>query len=340
MATQGHGHIERRPAAILAATMRRREFVGLLAALAAWPRAVAAEEKIYRIGVLSGLRRPSEPVLLKALEARGYVEGRNAFILSRNAEGEPSRLPALAAELIGLKPDVIIAAGGPAAEALKATTATIPIVLWGVGDPVGLGLIANVAHPGSNITGVTELSTELTPKRLQLLKETVPNAKRIAILWNATDRSMDLRAQEAVHVAPTLGITMVPLPLHDVDEIDTTLAALAKDPPDAVMVVTDPMTLRKQRTTLEFLASHGLASMYEFPGNARAGALLSYGPDFADIAPVAADYVDRILKGARPGALPVESPTRYYLLVNRKTAAQLGISVPTGILIRADEVIE
>jgi putative ABC transport system substrate-binding protein len=329
--------------------MKRREFiarvgrasiVAMMAPATTVRRAAAAEQKIYRIGILSGLRRPSEPVLLKALEARGYVEGRNVFILSRNAEGEPSRLPALAAELIGLKPDVIIAAGGPAAEALKATTATIPIVLWGVGDAVGLGLITNVAHPGGNITGVTELSTELTPKRLQLLKETVPNAKRIAILWNATDRSMDLRAQEAVQVAPALGITMIPLPVHDGDEIDAVLAALAKDPPDAVMVVTDPMTLRKQRMTLEFLASHGLASMYEFSFNARAGALMSYGPDFADIAPVAADYVDRILKGANPGALPVESPTRYYLLVNRKTATQLGITVPTGILIRADEVIE
>jgi len=327
--------------------MRRRDVIAgvVFAATSgyAWAQpspAAAAEEKTYRIGILAERKRPSEPVLLKALEARGYVEGRNAIILSRDADGESSRLPALAAELVGLKPDVIIAAGGPAAEALKAKTAVIPIVLWGVGDPVGLGLVASIAHPGGNITGVTELSTELTPKRLQLLKEIVPSAKRVAFLWNATDRSMDLRAQEAVHVAPALGLTIVPCPVHDADGIDTILTSLAADPPDAVMVVTDPMTLRKERTTLNFLTSHGLPSIYEFRGEARAGALLSYGPDMADLAPIAADYVDRILKGASPDALPVELPTRYYLLVNRKTATQLGITVPTDILIRADEVIE
>lgn len=329
--------------------MRRRDFIKLAggasvaviaADVAARPGAAAAEEKLYRIGILGGMRRPAEPVFIESLATRGYVEGRNAVILRRSADGDASRLPALAVELIGQKPDVIVALGGPAAEVLKAATTTIPIVLWGVGDPVGTGLVASVVHPGGNITGVTELSTELTPKRLQLLREIVPDATRIGLLWNSTDSSMELRAQEAVRAAPALGITMVLLPVRDGDEIGAKLTALVQDPPEAVMVVTDPVTLSKQRAILEFLAAHGLPSMYEFPGSARAGALLSYGPELADMAPVAADYVDRILKGASPGALPVQSPTRYYLLVNRKTAAKLGITVPTSILLGADEVIE
>jgi putative ABC transport system substrate-binding protein len=188
-------------------------------------------------------------------------------------------------------------------------------VLWGVGDPVGLGLITNVAHPGGNVTGITELSTELTAKRLQLLRELVPGASRIALVWNSTDRSMDLRAKEFANTAPALGVTMVPFPIHGRGDIDAVLTALANNGADAIMIVTDPVTRSRETATLEFLASHGLAAMYEFGDSAHRGALISYGPNMTDLAPRAAEFVDRILKGANPGDLPIESPTRFYHLV-------------------------
>jgi putative tryptophan/tyrosine transport system substrate-binding protein len=323
--------------------MRRRSFVKFAGSmLVGWPLAAHAQQpgKTYRIATLSLTARPSQPVLIHALAAHGYVEGRNTLILSRSAEGEPERMPELAAEIIGFQPDVIIAGGGQAADALRQATTTIPIVLWEVGDPVGLGLVTNIAHPGANITGVTELSTELTGKRLQLLKEAVPTAARVAIIWNGGDRSMELRARASVASAPELGITIVQLPVENVGEIDATLVALAGDPPDAVIVVTDPLTARRGKAMIDFFAAHRLPSMYEYQAATRAGVLLAYGPDMADLAPIAADYVDKILHGAKPADLPLVAPDRFYFRVNTQTARKLGITVPSAILARADEVIE
>jgi putative ABC transport system substrate-binding protein len=323
--------------------MRRRallKFAG--GAMMVWPLAARAQQpaRLYRIGILGLSQRPSYPVLIKALAARGYVEGRNTFILSRSAEGDPERLPALTADVVGSQPDVIIAIGGQAAVALQKATSTIPIVLWEAGDPVGLGLVTDIVHPEANITGVTELATELTGKRLQLLKGAAPTATRVAIIWNGEDRSMELRARASVAHAPTLGITVVQLPVKNVGEIDTTLAALARDPPDAVIVVTDPLTARKGKAMIDFFAAHDLPSMYEYQGAIKAGALLAYGPDSADLAPIAADYVDKILRGAKPGDLPLVAPDRFYFRINLQTARKLGISIPPEILLRADEVIE
>jgi putative ABC transport system substrate-binding protein len=321
--------------------LQRREFMALFWSAAAWPLAVHAQHnRTFRIGILSGLQRPSEAVLREALARRGYVEGQNTIFEARDAQAQTDRLDKLAADLVGLKVDVIIVVGGPAAEAARRATATIPIVLWGVGDPVGLGLVTNVARPGGNITGVTELSTELTSKRLQLLRELLPGASRIALVWNAADHAMDLRAKEFATTAPSLGVTMVPLPIRESGEVDGVLKDLANTRPDAIMVVTDPVMRRREATTLEFLASHGLPAMFEFGESARRGALVSYGPNLTDLAPRAAEYVDRILKGTNPGDLPIEAPTRYYLVVNLKTARTLGVQVPTSILLRADEVIE
>jgi putative tryptophan/tyrosine transport system substrate-binding protein len=171
----------------------------------------------------------------------GYIEGQNTIYEVRNAQAQMDRIGRYAAELVDLKVDVIVALGGPAAEAAKRATSTIPIVLWAVGDPVGLGLVTNVARPGGNITGVTELSTELTPKRLQLLKELVPDAARIAIVWNSSDRAMDLRAKEFATTATRLGVTMVPVPIRESGDIDGALAGLAGNRPDAIMIVTDPV---------------------------------------------------------------------------------------------------
>jgi putative tryptophan/tyrosine transport system substrate-binding protein len=327
------------------ACVKRRDFITLLGVAAAacpfaWSLPLSAQQpkRTFRIGVLSG-RRP-ETILREALARLGYIEGQNTIYEVRNAQAQMDRLGPDAAELVNLKVDVIVAAGGPAAEAAKRATSTIPIVLWGVGDPVGLGLITNIARPGGNITGVTELSTELTPKRLQLLKELVPDAARIAIVWNSSDRAMDLRAKEFATTATRLGVTMIPVPIRELGDIDGALAGLAGNRPDAIMIVTDPVMGSREAATLEFLAKHGLPAMYEFGDSSRRGALLSYGPSLSDLAPRAAEYVDRILKGAKPGDLPLEGPTRYYLTVNLKTAKALGIEVPTSILLRADEVIE
>jgi putative tryptophan/tyrosine transport system substrate-binding protein len=327
------------------AYVKRRDVITLLGVAAAacpfaWPLSLRAQQpkRMFRIGILSG-RRP-ETILREALTRLGYIEGQNTTYEVRNAQAQMERIGPYAVELADLKVDVIVALGGPAAEAAKRVPSTIPIVLWGVGDPVGLGLITNVARPGGNITGVTELSTELTPKRLQLLKELVPDAARIAIVWNSSDRAMDLRAKEFATTATRLGVTMVPVPIRESGDIDGALAGLAGNRPDAIMIVTDPVMGSREAATLEFLATHGLPAMYEFGDSARKGALLSYGPSLTDLAPRAAEYVDRILKGAKPGDLPLEGPTRYYLTVNLKTAKALGIEVPTSILLRADEVIE
>jgi putative tryptophan/tyrosine transport system substrate-binding protein len=327
------------------AYVKRRDFIILLGVSSAacpfaWSLPLSAQQpkRAFRIGILSG-RRP-ETILREALARLGYIEGQNTIYAVRNAQAQMDRIGRYAAELVDLKVDVIVALGGPAAEAAKRATSTIPIVLWGVGDPIGLGLISNVARPGGNVTGVTELSTELTPKRLQLLKELVPDASRIAIVWNSSDRAMDLRAKEFAATATQLGVTMVPVPIRESSDIDGALAGLAGNRPDAIMIVTDPVMGSREAATLEFLAKHGLPAMYEFGDSARRGALLSYGPSLAELAPRAAEYVDRILKGAKPGDLPLEGPTRYYLTVNLKTAKALGIEVPTSILLRADEVIE
>jgi putative tryptophan/tyrosine transport system substrate-binding protein len=327
------------------AYVKRRDFIILLGVASAacpfaWSLPLSAQQpkRTFRIGILSG-RRP-ETILREALARLGYIEGQNTTYEVRNAQAQMERIGPYAVELADLKVDVIVALGGPAAEAAKRATSTIPIVLWGVGDPVGLGLITNVARPGGNITGVTELSTELTPKRLQLLKELVPDAARIAIVWNSSDRAMDLRAKEFATTATRLGVTMVPVPIRESGDIDGALAGLAGNRPDAIMIVTDPVMGSREAATLEFLAKHGLPAMYEFGDSARRGALLSYGPSLTDLAPRAAEYVDRILRGAKPGDLPLEGPARYYLTVNLKTAKALGIEVPTSILLRADEVIE
>ena len=297
-------------------------------------------DKIYRVGILDLVKRPSEDMLRGALRDLGYVEGRNAVYEARYAEGHADRLSALAADLVRLKVDVIVTAGEPAAEAAKAATATVPIVLWRVGDPIGTGLVTNVSHPGGNITGVTELSTEVTAKRLQLFKEAVARLRRIAVIWNAGDRSMRLRFQEVAAAAPGLGLSVMPQPIRRLDDFEAAFDAMARAPPDGLLVVTDSLTVLKEGALFEFARAHRLPTMFEFASSARDGGLISYGPSLAELAPRAAAFVDKILKGAKPGDLPLEAPVHWYLVVNLKTAKALGLAVPPSILLRADEVIE
>jgi putative ABC transport system substrate-binding protein len=283
--------------------------------------------KVYRIGFLTGGVRPSEAEqqqspLRKALREFGYVVGQNVVFETRYAEGKIDRLPDLAAELVRLKVDVIVTAGGPPAEAAKHATSTIPIVIVAAGDPVGTGLIASLARPGENITGITDQAIELIPKRLELLKESVPKASRVAVVWNSADRAMTLRYRQVEAAAQALGVRVQPFGVRDPSDFDGAFSAMNREHPDAIFIISDPLTTIHRKRVLDFAATNRLPAMYEHNLYVNDGGLMSYGPSFSDMWPRAAYYVDKILKGARPGDLPVEQPTRYYLIINLKTEPQ------------------
>ena len=310
------------------------------------PLAAEAQQagKMWRVGFLAFGARPPDgapPLALRqALQELGYVERQSVVYLGRWAEAKQDRLPGLAAELIGLKVDAIVTLGGPAAEAAKEATTTIPIVITFAGDAVGVGLIASLARPGGNITGITDQATELSAKRLELLKEAVPKASRIAVLWNANNLSMTLRYREIERAARILRVAVQPLGVREPDDFDVAFSAMTRDRPDALFLVTDALTTLNRKRILEFAAAHRIPAMYEFGFLVQDGGLMSYGANSDDIFRRAAVYVDRIFKGAKPGELPVEQPTRYYLLVNLKTAKGLGLTIPQSLLLRADEVVQ
>jgi putative ABC transport system substrate-binding protein len=301
--------------------------------------------KLFRIGFLTGGVRPSEAErqqspLRKALRELGYVEGQNVAYEARYAEGKIDRLPDLAAELVRLRVDVMVTAGGPPAEAAKRATSTIPIVIVAAGDPVGTGLIASLARPGENVTGITDQAIELIPKRLELLKESVPKASRVAVVWNSADRAMTLRYRQVEAAAQALGVRVQPFGVRDPGDFDGAFSAMTRERPDAIFIISDPLITIHRKRVLDFAATNRLPAMYEHNLYVNDGGLMSYGPSFSDMWPRAAYYVDKILKGARPGDLPVEQPTRYYLIINLKTAKALGLKIPQSVLIRADEVIQ
>ena len=325
----------------------RRTFLGSLAGgLLAAPLAAGAQQagKVWRIGYLAGGARTPDGLLpaelRQALRELGYVEGTNVSYEGRWAEAKRDRFPGLAAELVGLKVDLIVTRGGPAAEAAKEATSTIPIVITGAGDAVATGLIASLARPGGNVTGITDPAAELSAKRLEFLKEAVPKASRIAVLWNAEDRAMTLRYREVERAARLLRVIIQPLGVREPDDFDVAFSAMTRERPDALFLVTDALTTLNRRRVLEFAAARRIPAMYEFGFLVKDGGLMSYGPDQADNLRRVAVYVDRIVKGAKPADLPVEQPTRYYLLVNLKTAKALGLTIPPSLLLRADEVIQ
>jgi putative ABC transport system substrate-binding protein len=325
----------------------RRAFLGtLVGGFLTIPLAAEAQRggKVWRVGFLAGGVRPPDaapPLALRqALQELGYIEGRNVSYLGRWADAKQDRLPGLAVELVSLKVDVTVTFGGPAAEAAKAATSTIPIVIASPGDAVGLGLIASLARPGGNITGITDRATELSAKRLELLKEAVPKASRIAVLWNANNRSMTLRYQEIERAARILRVVVQPLGVREPDDFDVAFSEMTRGRPDALFLVTDALTTLNRKRVLDFAAAHRIPAMYEFGFLVRDGGLMSYGANLDDIFRRAAVYIDRIFKGAKPAELPVEQPTRYYLLVNLKTAKALGLTIPQSLLARADEVIQ
>ena len=327
--------------------MDRRTFVGIVGSgLLACARIAGAQQtgKVWRVGFLAGGVRPPDGAapapLREELQALGYAEGKDITYEGRWAEGRNERLRELAAELLSRKVDLIVAFGGPAAEAAKQTSSTTPIIVLSAGDVVETGLVASLARPGGNVTGVNDPAAVLSAKRLEILKELVPVAKRVAVLWNAGNYAMTLRYREIEKAAQVLGMSIDPLGVREPDDFDGALAAMTRARPDALMMLTDALTNLNRQRVLDYVSAHQIPAMYEFGYVVHAGGLISYGSDQSDTFKLAADYVAKVLKGAKPGDLPVEQPNRYFLVINLKTAKNLGLSIPQSLLLRADEVIQ
>jgi putative ABC transport system substrate-binding protein len=307
--------------------------------------AAQTSPKTFRIGhLVAGGRTPDggpPRAFREGLRDLGYVEGQNVAYEMRFAEGKAERLAGLAAELVRLKVDVLVAQGGLAAVAAKQATSTIPIVLApAAGDAVAAGLITSLARPGGNVTGLTDESVQLSAKRMELLKEAVPKAAQIAVLWNVNDQGMTLRYREIEKAARILHVDVQAHGVREPEDFDAAFSAMTRHRPDAMFLVADALTTMNRKRLIDFAATQRIPAMYEFDFIVRDGGLMSYGPSFEDSFRQAALYVDRILKGAKPGDLPAQQPTRYYLTVNLKTATTLGLAIPQSLLLRTDDVVQ
>ncbi len=328
--------------------MDRRAFIsGITGGLLAAPLAAGAQQvgKVYRIGYLSAGSATSNPRVIEAfrqgLRELGWVEGQNIVIEYRWAEGRFDRLPDLAADLVRLKVDVIAAAPAPAAVAAKNATGTIPIVMMGVADPVGQRLVASLARPGRNITGLSySVGSNIFGKDLELLKEAVPKVRRVAVLFNPASPSQPLIISDVKGAAQSLGLQLQLLEARGPGEFDGAFAAMAKERVGALLVVTDPVFVPHRARLIDLAAKNRLPSLFTQGEDAEAGGLMSYGPRLADVWRRGASYVDKILKGAKPSDMPVEQPTKFELVINLKTAKALGLTIPPSLLSRADQVIE
>ena len=288
--------------------------------------------------VASSQSQSSFGAFRQGLRALGYGDDDIAIEI-RYPDGHLERLPDLAAELVRFAPEVIVAEG-PAVQAAKQATSTIPIVMMGVADPVGAGFVASLAHPGGNVTGLSNLARETVGKRLQLLKTAIPDAKRIAILLNPGNSGNILQFEAARQAAGALRMELISVEASVPGEIDGAFAAVTRQVADALIIPGDTVFLLEMSRIVELAASHKLPAIYQFREYAAIGGLMSYGPDRSDLSRHVATYVDKILKGAKPADLPVEQPTRFQLVVNLKTAQALGLTIPMMILAGADEVIE
>ena len=328
--------------------MRRRDALFLVATAALWGSAARAQRsQVYRVGFLSpvGFAAGSTPgqlvdAVIRALARQGRVVGENVEIEKRSAQANYDRLPTLMSELLAAKVDVVAAVGYPVALAAKQATRTVPIVTVNTGDPVKTGLAASLSRPGGNITGISDVAAELAPKRLQFLKELAPDLKRVAMLWNASDLGMSLRYQSSAAVAQELGVTVQSLGVREPDDFKDAFAAMERDRPDGILMVSDTLMILNYQRVFDFAAAHRIPAIYEDAKYPRDGGLMAYGPVGSEIAERAASLVLRILNGAKPADLPIEQPTRFELVINLKSAKALGLTVPQSLLARADEVIE
>ena len=327
--------------------MRRRDFLrhsiagsALLVSRAASAQAGA----VPRIAFLGNSTAELEANLVEpfrqGLRELGYIEGQTIRIDYRWAEGDYSRFPALVRELIALHPAVIVTAGTPAATAVVDATKTIPCVMVAVGDPVGTGLIKSLAHPGGSLTGLSSIAPELEGKRLALLREVIPNLSRVVVFWNP-DNSFHVISKQQVHdAAELLGIKVSFLGVRTANDIEPALASLGAGNPEALVILADRVFLHARKRLMDFALHHHFPGVYAYRELVEAGGLMSYGPNYAHLHERAALFVEKILKGAKPGDLPVEAPTRFDFVLNLRTAEALNLAIPPTLLARADEVIE
>jgi putative ABC transport system substrate-binding protein len=327
--------------------MERRAFLAGSAALVAAPLAAEAQQpgKVYRVGILTN--KASDPAEIRLWQAfrsglreRGWIEGQNILIEFRAAEGNIARLPELAADLVRLKVDLIVARASIWVQPAKEATSSIPIVFLTHADPVGTGHVASLARPGGNITGLAVLMTDLAPKELELLISAVPAAKRIAVLWNPDAPSHPPALKALEDAGRTLRVQLQAVGARTAGELEGAFAAMARARAQAVLVLATAIFLAERQRVAELAIKHRLPTMSNFKDAVEAGGLLSYSPNWDDLYRRGAIYVDKILKGAKPADLPVEQATKFELVINLKTAKALGLTIPPSLLARADQVIE
>jgi putative tryptophan/tyrosine transport system substrate-binding protein len=325
--------------------MRRRDFViGLGCAAAAWPLAVSAQQagKIYRIGILEAIpaarNTANLDALRKGLRDLGYVEGRNLLIEYRSADGRAERFSELASELVHLKVDLIVARGTPAATAAKNAAGTIPVVMATMGGPGTI--VESFARPGANITGVITFSTELTAKRIEILKELVPSLSRVGLLHNMGNPAVPPEWEETKRAARALGLQAELLDVRSQDDLGRAFELAGRQHVDALVIGIDGLTQLHQQTIVDLAARHRLPAVYAAREFVEAGGLIAYAVNYPDLYVRFASFADKIFKGAKPGELPVEQPTKFEVVINQKTAKTFGLTIPTTLLARADEVIE
>jgi putative ABC transport system substrate-binding protein len=334
--------------------MKRRDvlaFSGALVGAAAlesvvtWPRAALAQPaKVSRLGTLTPTlpmdeKSPFGAILLKQLAEQGYVHGQNLSLEARGAAGDVRKLGELVRELKADHVDVIVTIGFPAVLACKVEN--VPTVAaFGCGDPVATHLIDGLAHPGGNITGISDNATALSTKRLALIKQAVPTVQRVAMLWNRDDLGMSMRYESSAAAAKSIGVRVQPLGLREPDDFNGVFEAMDRDPPDAILMVADSLTTLNRKRVFDYAGAHHIPAMYEYAFLANDGGLMSYGPDLTESFQRAGDLVARVLKGTNPGDLPFEEPSRYQLVVNLKATKATGINLPADFVALADQVIE
>ncbi len=328
--------------------MQRREFITLLGGMAAAAPGLARAEtptKVFRLAVVSPMglmpqASPNAKVLLGALNELGYKPGENLIFEGPTAPpGSIVPPEKIIEQLKARKVDLIVAWGFPVVAAAKA--AGIPtVVAFGIGDPVTTGLVQNLARPGGNLTGISDVATELSTKRLGLLKELRPQLKRVAMLWNKDDLGMTLRYEASAESARAIGADVEAVGVREPDDFNEAFAVMDREQPDAILMVSDSLTMLNRKRVFDYAAAHRLPAIYEFDSIVREGGLMSYGADLKESFERAAAMADRIFKGAKPGDLPFEQPTRYLFVINLKTAKSIGLEFPPTLLALADEVIE
>jgi len=300
--------------------------------------------KISRIGFLGNSTAALEANLVEpfrqGLRDLGYVEGRNILIEYRWAEGKYERFPELIGELVRLKVEIIVTAGTPAAVAVKKAAPTIPLVMAAVGDPIGTGLIASLAQPGGNITGLTAIAADLEGKRLELLREVIPKLSHVAVLWNPASSFQVVAEKEVQAAARAFKMKVLSLGVQSPEQFDNAFATIRRVRPGALLVLADRLFLHNRARIMDFAVQNRLPGVYAYLELVEAGGLMSYGPSYADMHRRAATFVDKILKGTKPADLPVERPMKFELVINLKAAKQIGLTIPPNVLARADRVIK